>query len=86
MSGAPRYAKGVRKELKYVNEAKGSGLISFRSAGSHSPIDVVQIDMANKFIQFLQCKPDTIGETERKRLEDELKNLNGVFNVAFDVV
>ena len=48
------YIKGVRKERLYVNRARKLGLIAFRSAGSHSPIDVIVIDVSNKRILMLQ--------------------------------
>ena len=50
------YLKGVRFERKLVNEARNKGLIAFRSAGSHSPIDVVIIDTIKGYIELIQCK------------------------------
>ena len=50
------YRKGYRKERQIVNEARERGCIAFRSAGSHSPIDVCIINKKYKTIQFLQCK------------------------------
>ena len=38
------YLKGVRKERKIVNIARNEGKLAFRSAGSHSPIDVFILD------------------------------------------
>jgi len=50
------YVKGVRFERKLVNQARAEGLIAFRSAGSHSPIDVVIIDKFKRKIDLIQCK------------------------------
>ena len=38
------YQKGADRERKIVNRAREKGHIAFRSAGSHSPIDVCIID------------------------------------------
>jgi Holliday junction resolvase len=81
-----KYIKGRRKEYKIVNEAKQNGFISFRSAGSHSPIDVVVIDLANKEIKFIQCKPDDMSSNKKFLLEQEMRELNNTFNVSFKVV
>ena len=50
------YENGVRFERKVVNKARDLGLIAFRSAGSHSPFDVVIIDKSNRIINLIQCK------------------------------
>ena len=46
--GNANYIKGANKERKFVNDARASGKIAFRSAGSHSPIDVCIIDAYEK--------------------------------------
>lgn len=79
------YIKGVRKERSIVNEARARGLISFRSAGSHSPIDVCVIDKTNKTIKFIQCKPDSMNSTKKQRLRDEHRELNNSYEVSFIV-
>ena len=53
---AKAYKKGRKYEYELVKEARENGQIAFRSAGSHSPIDVVVIDEQNKIIYFIQCK------------------------------
>ena len=53
---SPNYIKGKVYEQKLVREAKLRGFIAFRSAGSHSPIDVVIIDHKKAIIRFIQCK------------------------------
>tara|TARA_R100001530_G_scaffold90888_1_gene63154 strand:- start:427 stop:684 length:258 start_codon:yes stop_codon:yes gene_type:complete len=80
------YIKGVRKERKIVNTAKCSGHIAFRSAGSHSPIDVCVINKKEKTIRLIQCKPDNMSDAAKKRLEDEHKELNDFYTVRFLVL
>jgi Holliday junction resolvase len=76
------YAKGANKERKIVNEARKLGLIAFRSAGSHSPIDVCAIDTRINKIYFIQCKPEGFNGD---KLEKKYKELNGFFEVSFRV-
>jgi len=80
------YNKGVRKERKLVNVAKSAGLLAFRSAGSHSPIDVVIIDKRERVIKFIQCKPDNISERNKDILIQEQSDLNGSFLARFMVI
>ncbi len=80
------YEKGRRKEYKIVNREKGYGNIAFRSAGSHSPIDVVSIDVLTKTIRLIQCKSDSMNSTQKQKLRNENKELNGVFEVKFLVI
>jgi len=82
----PHYIKGRRKEYAVIKEAKSEGKIAFRSAGSHSPIDVVTIDPRFHNIEFIQCKPDNISELDKMRLEWQFHQLNDKFNVKFKVV
>jgi len=79
------YIKGVKKERKFVNKAREKGQISFRSAGSHSPIDVIIIDKKNRLIKFIQCKPDTMRDTEKIKLEKEHEELNDFYLCTFKV-
>jgi len=80
------YVKGVRKERKYVNQARAEGKLSFRSAGSHSPIDVVIIDKIGKVIKLLQCKPESMNQAAKNKLYHEQADLSGQYWVQFDVV
>ena len=79
------YLNGVRKERKFVNETRTKGFISFRSAGSHSPIDVCIIDLDGRKIEFIQCKPDNYSENSKLKLEEALMKLNHFFEVSFKV-
>lgn len=80
------YIKGRRKEYKVINQAKAKGLIAFRSAGSHSPIDVCIIDKINRTIEFIQCKPDTMSENKKNEILHSQLDLNGQFSVTFKVL
>jgi Holliday junction resolvase len=81
------YNKGVRKERKVVNEAKEEGCLAFRSAGSHSPIDVCIIDWQHNEIRFVQCKPETMSERNKQKILDDLIELNTQeFKVSFEVI
>ena len=83
--GNRNYEKGRRKEYKVIHEAKDKGHIAFRSAGSHSPIDVVSIDLLERQIRWVQCKPDTMSANARQKLLDENNLLNGGFQARFEV-
>ena len=58
----------------------------FRSAGSHSAIDVIGINLIEKRIYLFQCKPKSLSIPAKLRLEDENELLNGKFEVTFQVV
>ncbi len=87
MMGNNRYRKGYEYERKIVNRARENGHISYRSAGSHSPIDVTIIDFKNKKISLLQCKA---GEQLTDKLRFELLKkhayLYGNYKIEFDVI
>lgn len=82
----PNYVKGRKKEYKVVNQEKEKGCIAFRSAGSHSPIDVVSINILERTIRLIQCKPDSMNSHQRQKLRDQNEGLNGLFLVSFSVV
>ena len=79
------YIKGVLKERKIMNVARDSGLIAFRSAGSHSPIDVVIIDSKNKILKLIQCKTGNYTDNQKKKLQESLNYLDGEYAVRFYV-
>ena len=77
------YVRGRRKEYKVCNELKELGFeIVQRTAGSHSPIDIIAIDMENKRILFAQCKPE--GYKEHK-YDIYKETLSGDFRVKFQI-
>ena len=79
------YVKGRRKEYKVVNEAKEKGYIALRSAGSHSPIDVVIVSQIEGRVWLVQCKPESMPESAKRRLEEQWKGLTNYWE-AHEVV
>lgn len=83
------YKRGADKERRIVRNAKGEGCIAFRSAGSHSPIDVCIVDYVNKKIILAQCKHSMKlgGDIEpelKEKLENKWKpNIDGTYEVEF---
>ena len=83
-----QYVKGARYERKVVNEAKELGNIAFRSAGSHSPIDVITIDPTLRLIRLIQCKAGkSYSQKFKDNLEKKYEFLNGEnWEVCFEVL
>jgi Holliday junction resolvase len=82
MSNGSIYRKGVRFERELVNDAKSEGLLAFRSAGSHSPVDVCIVDKDQKIIRLIQCKHTNKPHRKlRKEFEDK-----GLYNVFFELI
>jgi len=81
-----QYIKGRRKEYKICDELKKQGFqIVQRTAGSHSPIDVIAIDRDTRQILFIQAKPDSLTDPAKHKLLKEMKWLNGGFRSEFQV-
>lgn len=85
------YRRGREKEYKLCRDERKKGNLAFRSAGSHSPIDIISIDAINKKIYLIQSKrvfSETMSFTPQKlkeKLEAEHLELNGTFQVSFEV-
>jgi Holliday junction resolvase len=87
------YDKGRRKEYLICKQLREEGFdIVFRSAGSHSPIDVVAININDRIIKLVQCKRDLshsmkyVDESLKNKIEKQMINLNSIFNVSFSVM
>lgn len=80
------YEKGAKKERKIVNDCRRAGLLAFRSAGSHSPIDVCVIDSKERVIRLIQAKAGAFSHKARDRLLEQYSQLNGSFFVKFEVL
>ena len=86
------YKKGARKEYKIIKDLKQEGFdIAQRTAGSHSQIDIIAINVEEKIIKLIQSKR-TLSETMnyinpkiKAKIEKENKKLNGIFEVKFEV-
>lgn len=50
------YKSGANFERKVMKYYQDQGMLAFRSAGSHSPIDVVVINNKTKSVMLIQCK------------------------------
>lgn len=74
------------KERKVVNQARDKGHIAFRSAGSHSPVDVVILEADTRRIKLIQCKPNSMSDNQKKKLRNEMSAYNGQFEVEFEVI
>jgi Holliday junction resolvase len=75
------YQRGANKERRIVNAYREKGWIALRSAGSHSPIDVVCINPATKEIKLIQSKLGELGKSEKRDLEIEMLSLSGMYFV-----
>ena len=81
------YIKGRNKEYKIVKELRELGFdIVQRTAGSHSPIDVIAINKLTKVIRFVQAKPDSLSQNKKNEIESALYWLNNMFRVEFIVL
>jgi len=81
------YVKGRKKEYKIVNQLKSEGWdIVQRTAGSHSPIDVIAINKVLRVIKLIQSKPDNYSKSSEEKVLNECNWLNNVFRCEFEVV
>lgn len=81
------YLKGRRKEYKICDLYKNKGFdIVQRTAGSHSPFDIIAVDKKKKMISLIQCKPDNLSAKQTNKIIDENKELNGIYKTSFIVV
>ena len=79
----PQYVKGRRKEYKIVHKHRDLGHIAFRSAGSHSPVDVVAIDTKNRTIHLIQSK---VGKISAREKEEYLSQIpKGTYKVELTI-
>ena len=86
------YKKGARKEYKIIDDLRTEGFdIAQRTAGSHSCIDIIAINIKDKVIKLIQSKRtlnkdmNFINTKLKQKIEDDNKELNGQYNVTFEV-
>lgn len=85
--GNTNYRNGRAREYRTLNQLREDGFdIVFRSAGSHSKVDCVGINMMERKIRFIQCKPKSMSDQAKKKLEEELFWLNDKFDCSFEVM
>jgi len=81
------YSRGRRKEYTICEKLRKEGFtIVQRTAGSHSPFDIIAIDQKLHVIRFVQCKPENFSETEKSKLWEACRWLNNPFRCEFEVV
>ena len=79
----PKYIKGRAREYAIMHNYKRRGWIVLRSAGSHSPFDVVAVNKEKKQITFIQSKAGAFSKANRKALVDGYSWLNDEFLCKF---
>ena len=62
-----QYAKGRRTEYKAMRLLEASGHLAFRTAGSHSPFDIIAV--TSTCVRFIQLKSDYLSTIDREALE-----------------
>ena len=83
VDGGKLYRKGVRFERQIVREAKAVDNLAFRSAGSHSPVDVFILDDVNKIVYLIQCKHT---KHSQKKLKEKFEKTEGGYTVIWKVL
>ena len=79
------YQLGADKERRIVNKARAQGCLAFRSAGSHSPIDVFVLDKTTMTIHLIQSKGKSMSDKAKQKLYETLEYLEGKYMVVVRV-
>lgn len=77
------YKRGADKEYRIINNLRKQSFIAQRSAGSHSPWDVVAIQPERRVIMLIQSKGGSATFRQLKKLEAENQKFDGVYFVKF---
>ncbi len=80
------YRRGRDKEYRVKKKLEKQGFTVLRTAGSHGFADLVAIDEVNNFVDFIQCKPRSMGEKAKERLIKEMPLEEGDFKVRLKVI
>lgn len=83
--GKRNYKNGRNKEYRIIAKEREKGNLAFRSAGSHSAIDIISIDHKNKSIKLIQSKPASMSDNAKTKIEKDNEYLNGLYTVEFFV-
>ena len=79
------YRKGRDKEYRICKYLRDEGFdIVQRTAGSHSPVDIIAINKKDKKVLLIQSKPKSIVQVHHPEY-DEYDWLNGEFEVEFRI-
>lgn len=82
------YQRGRNKEYRIVDYYRERGWIAFRSAGSHSPFDVIAIHKGLKQIRLIQSKLtnlNKLGKAEKDKILLEGNPYSGNYEVFFEL-
>lgn len=79
------YQRGADKERRIVNFFRERGCIALRSAGSHSPVDIVVIDKKTHHITLIQSKLNKISTKDREEIQALAQEINGLYEVTFEL-
>lgn len=79
------YQRGADKERRIVNKFRDEGCLAFRSAGSHSPIDVIALNPFTKIIKLIQSKLGYLNPKQKEIIKTEGLKLNGNYKVEFEL-
>lgn len=83
--GRTNYERGVEKERLAIEQLEEVGYIAFRTAGSHSPIDVIGIGPTGvRLIQTKRIKKDGSWKSEYKVEVEKLKLMPKLINVSYE--
>lgn len=84
--GNKNYINGRNKEYRIVKKYKEQGYdIVQRTAGSHSPFDVIAVNIKQERIKLIQAKPSTMSDMAKGKILSDNKDLNGLYIVEFEV-
>ena len=56
-----------------------------RTAGSHSPVDIIAINKKLRVIRLIQSKPDNYPQSQEDKITKDNIELNNVYRVEFIV-
>ena len=80
------YLNGRRKEYKIKREFEKLGYIVLRTAGSHGFADLIAIEIREKRIIFIQCKPNNFSKKKEIELNQEYEFINNEYQCEFKVI
>ena len=82
-----QYLKGRNREYKTCEKLRQEGFhIVQRTAGSHSPMDIIAIDFHLNRIKLVQVKPKDMPDAQKQRILEDNKSLGGKrYYVEFEV-
>lgn len=81
------YVRGRNKEYRLVKQFREAGYtIVQRTAGSHSPVDIIAVHKEKRKITFIQAKPNSMTENKKEEIKKENEFLNGVYDTEFIVL